>query len=194
MVMQVADLLETYTIEQYFVFEETALEKHEFVNGKIIPTPGGTVSHNIIALNIGTALKYTLRKQPKKYFVMGSDMKISIPQKKQIPYPDAVVVCEKIETIEGRKDTIVNPLLIIEVLSDSTREFDKRGKFDLYQRIPSLKEYILIEQDYPEVSTFFREEKNLWRTHETTDLNTKFKLRSLNIEIDMEDVYDGIEF
>jgi Uma2 family endonuclease len=194
MVMQVVDLLETYTIEEYFAFEETALEKHEFINGKIIPMPGGTVSHNIIALNIGAALKYALKKHSKKYFVMGSDMKISIPQKKQVRYPDAVVICEKIETLDGRKDTIVNPLAIIEVLSNSTREFDKRGKFELYQRIPSLKEYILIEQDSPEVSTFFREEKDLWRTQETTDISVKVKLRSLDIEIDMEDIYDGINF
>ena len=192
--MLTTEVSRTYTIEEYLAMEEVALEKHEYVNGNIIKMPGGTIYHNLIAGNAITALNNALRKLPQKYFVMGSDMKVFIPQKKQIRYPDALVICEKIETVEGRKDVIINPLVIIEVLSDSTRKFDKTGKFELYQRIPSLKEYILIEQTYPEVTGFYREEKTLWRTQEVNKINEQFVFRALGIKIDLEEIYEGVEF
>ena len=192
--MLTTEVSRTYTIEEYLAMEEVALEKHEYVNGNIIKMPGGTIYHNLIAGNAITALNNALRKLPQKYFVMGSDMKVFIPQKKQIRYPDALVICEKIETVEGRKDVIINPLVIIEVLSDSTRKFDKTGKFELYQRIPSLKEYILIEQTYPEVTGFYREEKTLWRTQEVNNINEQFVFRALGIKIDLEEIYEGVEF
>jgi len=192
--MHAKEVLKTYTLEEYFTLEETALEKHEYVNGKITEMPGGTIYHNLIAGNIITAMNNELRKLPQKFFVMGSDMKVFIPQKNQVRYPDALVICEKIETVAGRKDVIVNPLVIIEVLSDSTRDFDKTGKLELYQRIPSLKEYILIEQDYPEVTGFYREEVNLWRTQEVSQLNEKFSFRALGIEIELSDIYEDVVF
>lgn len=129
----------------------------------------------------------------KKYHVIGSGQKVYIPIKNQIRYPDALVICEKAEFFENRKDIITNPLIIVEVLSDSTRNFDKEGKFELYQRIPSFKEYVLIEQDYAEVTTFFREEKDLWRVNETTDITTSVPLRSIGIDAPMEEIYDNIE-
>lgn len=185
---------ENYTIAEYFALEEKAVEKHEYINGKIVQMSGGTIYHGLIAANLITELNIALYPNEKKYFVMGSDIKISIPQKNQIRYPDAVVVCEKIERLPGRKDVLLNPLIVVEVLSDSTRRFDKTGKFDLYQRIPSLKEYILIEQESPEITGFFREEADLWRTQSITDLSENFKFRALNVEIGLEKIYRGVEF
>ena len=108
-----------YTVKEYLAFEERAKNKHEFYNGKIVKMPGATYKHNRIATNIMVELSILLKE--KKFEVLNSDMKIHIPQLESFVYPDAVVVFEKVQFYENRNDVIVNPLLIVEVASRSTK-------------------------------------------------------------------------
>ncbi|MBL7814379.1 MAG: Uma2 family endonuclease [Saprospiraceae bacterium] len=183
-----------YTLEEYLRREERSVEKHEFYNGKIIKMPGGTDRHSEIGLNIGAALKWAVRPLPTKFRVYNSDLKIYIEPMNFGVYPDALVVCETPQYWNGRTDLIVNPLLIVEVLSRSTQVYDRFGKFDLYKMLPSFKEYVLIDSKKPSVETRFREEEDLWRIKTETNMSNTVSLRSLGVAIKMEDIYENINF
>lgn len=183
-----------YTVEEYLDLEERSGEKHEYYDGKLITMPGGTHIHNEIAAKIISLLIVAAKQLPKKYKVYTSDMKIQIPEWKAFVYPDAVVVCEKPELWEGRKDVIVNPLLIVEVASPTTKGYDRSVKFDKYRTLPSFKEYLLVMQTMPEVSQYSSEEKDLWRTTTHRGLDGKIQLRSLGCEMNLADIYEDIEF
>jgi Uma2 family endonuclease len=183
-----------YTFAEYLRREEKALEKHEFYNGKIIKMPGGTHTHSEIAANTVTALKIVIRPLPKKFRVYSSDLKIYFEPVDIGVYPDALVVCEQPEFWNNRLDIIVNPLLVVEVLSPSTQTFDRKGKFDLYQTLPSFQEYVLINADKPSVETRFREEPDLWRIKTEDNINHSIPLRSLGVSISLADIYEDIVF
>ncbi|MEO6639497.1 MAG: Uma2 family endonuclease, partial [Ginsengibacter sp.] len=136
----VENISKTYSIAEYLAMEENSVEKHEYYNGKIIKMSGGTYNHNLIASNIITTLNMLLEEKQQEYAVLGSDMKVYSPRILSFVYPDAVVVCEKPLFYEERKDIITNPLLIVEVLSPSTEDYDRKGKFFDYKQIPSFKE------------------------------------------------------
>lgn len=121
-------------------------------------------------------------------------MKIQIEKENRFVYPDAVVICEEPEYYKDRKDIIVNPILIVEVLSPETEENDRNGKFDSYRHLSTFKEYVLVSQNRIEAATFLREEKDLWRTTDFENIKDTIPLKSIGIEIQMEDIFDGIEF
>ncbi|MDX1941310.1 MAG: Uma2 family endonuclease [Saprospiraceae bacterium] len=183
-----------YTHDEYLALEERAEGKHEFVNGKIIEMSGASAPHNLIAMSIGSALKVALRGREKKHFVMGSDMKIRIEAINQTRYPDALVICDKLEFYKKRTDVITNPLLIVEVLSRSTEDFDRTLKFEEYKFLPSFKEYVLIHQDRPFVTTYFREEEELWRVHTTMGTTENIYFKSIDCQLNMADIYEDIVF
>lgn len=183
-----------YTLEAYLSLEERSEEKHEYIRGKIIAISGATANHNLIAANIIVALKIALRNNEKKYYVMGSDMKIHIEAYQHVRYPDAVVICEKLSFFNNRKDIIINPLLIVEVLSESTAQIDRGKKFDEYQSIPSLKEYVLVRQDMPDILTFYREAPDLWRSQQVRKLEETIYLKSLSCSLALAEVYEGVEW
>ncbi len=183
-----------YTFEEYLRREEKAVEKHEFYQGKIIKMPGGIDSHSEIGMNIGSAIKFAVRPLPIKFRVFNSDLKIRIESLDSGVYPDALVICEKPEYWQGRRDVIVNPLVIIEVLSPSTQSYDRMGKFNLYKELPSFQEYVLINTDNYSVETRFREEPDLWRIKTETNIENAVNLRSLGVSILMSDIYENIDF
>jgi Uma2 family endonuclease len=183
-----------YSFEEYLRREEKAVEKHEFYNGKIFKMPGGTHSHGEISANAISALKVVVRPLPKKFRVYSSDLKIYIEPSDIGVYPDALVICEEPIFWNNRLDVIVNPLLIVEVLSPSTQSFDRLGKFDLYKSLPSFQEYVLINADKHSVETRFREEPDLWRIKTEDDINNSVALRSLGVSISMADIYEDIIF
>ncbi len=183
-----------YTFEEYLRREEKAVEKHEFYNGKIIKMPGGTYIHSQISANAISALKIVVRPLPKKFRVYSSDLKIYIEPSGIGVYPDALVICQEPIFWNNRLDVIVNPLLIVEVLSPSTQSFDRMGKFDLYKSLPSFQEYVLINADKHSIETRFREEPDLWRIKTEDDINNSVSLRSLGVSISMTDIYEDIIF
>jgi Uma2 family endonuclease len=181
-----------YSIQDYLELEEKSIEKNEFYNGKIVEMPGGTANHSLIATNITTALNIALDNT--HFLVLNSDVKIHIPKIRSFVYPDAIVVAEVFEFYENRRDIIVNPLLVVEVLSSSTEEYDKNQKFMKYRMIPSFKEYVLVSQDEPLVSTFFRKEQSLWQETNVNDTAQSIDLQSLNISVPLSKIYKNVVF
>ncbi len=184
----------TYSLAEYLDLEAQAAEKHEFYNGKIVKVPGGTIYHNAIALRIGALLLRALDDLETRYYVFNSDMKLYIPAWNQSLYPDAVVVCEQVEFYEGRQDLILNPLLIVEVLSPSTEGYDREPKFIKYKSLPSFREYVLVRQDQPEITASYRREPNVWEDTHAQGLEAVLNLRSVPAKLELAKVYKGIDF
>jgi len=142
-----------YTFEEYLAIEEQAEYKSEFRGGKIVAMPGGTLNHSAIISNTNAALHHALRKKGGKCRDMESNLKIWVESDATGVYPDVMVFCGQPEFWEGRKDVILNPTLIVEVLSASTEDYDRGTKFAKYRCITSFKEYVLISQSEPLVET-----------------------------------------
>ena len=184
-----------YSIEEYLALEAGAKEKLAYFDGKIRPMPGGTPLHNEIASNVVYVLKSLIKQiAEKKFKLYNSDMKIWIERLQHIVYPDAVVVCEKPLLYPGRKDIITNPLLIVEVLSPGTEEYDKHDKFMEYRTIPSFQEYVYLRQDAVEGAAFHRERGGLWRESNAVGLESVLPLYSLGAELRLAEVYEEVEF
>lgn len=150
------------SLEAYFKAEVKSFEKNEYHNGIIVKMAGGTFNHDNIASKSVTLLNVFIEKEELNYFVNSSDTKIRIEEYDKVVYPDALVVCEKPEYYDNRKDTITNPILIVEVLSDSTKNYDKTIKFEMYRTLETFKEYVLIHQDRKHVSVYSRQEDATW--------------------------------
>ena len=180
-----------YTVPDYLQKEIETGHKFEFYNGKIVQMSGGTIENNRIARNVLAELHFSL--QPV-YEAFGGDQKIYLPKYNFYVYPDAVVVTGSPIKSDEEANAIVNPLLIIEVLSNSTGRYDRGDKFIQYQSLPSFKEYALIRQDLPEVQTVFREEEDLWRSKEFSGLDSSLHFRSINLSIPMTNVYKNVSF
>ncbi len=190
----VENISKTYSIAEYLAMEENSIEKHEFYNGKIVKMPGGKYNHNLIGANIITALNNALDEKQQEYAVLSSDMKIYIPRMLSFVYPDAVVVCEKPLFYEDRKDIILNPLLIVEVLSPSTEEYDRQGKFFDYKQIPSFKEYVLVEQNAAFVTASYKIAERTWQDTEADGFDASIHLQSVDCTISLSKIYKGIKF
>jgi Uma2 family endonuclease len=161
---------------------------------KIIRVPMARGPHNIIALNIGSAIKYTLKNQGKKYLVYGNSQKVFLPKLNFGVYPDVLAVCEKPLYWDDNQVLLINPILIVEVISKSTGSYDKSDKFSEYKTLESFKEYVLIEQNSCQVEVRFREEQNLWRDNTVTDPEGSIFLKSVGCSISLADIYENIEF
>lgn len=144
------------SLEAYFRSEEKAVNKHEYHDGIIVTMAGGTFNHDNLATQTTTVLNNFVFDNDCDYLVNSSDTKIRIEAHNKVVYPDALVVCEQPLYYDNRKDTILNPLIMVEVLSDSTKSYDQTTKFDMYRTIPSFKEYVLIYQDKKQASVYFR--------------------------------------
>lgn len=182
-----------YTVEEYFALEEQSVEKLEFCQGKIIAMSGGTTIHNAIAARILAMLVLAIDEEDKPFWVYNSDMKIQIPSQYRFVYPDAVVVSMEPEYYQNRKDTIVNPLLVVEVLSPSTHKHDRESKFLAYRTLPFFREYVLIDQDRAMVTTLYRNDAGHWEDMDVTGLDQSVRLRSIDAEIPLSRIYKNID-
>lgn len=182
-----------HSIQEYLEAEEKARSKSEFYNGTIVPVSGASFIHNIIATKIAHLLIVSLSSKEEKYYVSNSDTKIRIESINSFVYPDAVVVSGPPEFYQQRADTITNPLLIVEVLSPSTGKYDRELKFDEYCTIPSFQQYVLISQQYSYVSTFHREEEDLWRRTNVRGVDQQIHLAAIDTSIKLSDIYEDID-
>lgn len=181
-----------YTAEEYLNFELTCEERHEYINGEIVSMTGGTPNHNEIASILNAALRISLRGKPYSIFI--ADQRLWIPQFNMYTYPDVMVAARPIELQSGRNDTIINPLLIFEVLSKSTKAYDRDEKFTAYRSIPSFCEYLLIDQYRFQVEQYAKIEGNKWIFSEYNNPEDFLVLTSIPFEIKLTDIYEGIEF
>jgi len=179
-----------YTVEEYLELEVNSEERHEYINGEIVLMTGGTPEHNQIALNLSGAMNFALKRQPYRVFV--TDQRLWIPRKRIHTYPDVMVVQGELQFEEGRKDTITNPLIIAEVLSLSTKSYDKDDKFAAYRTIPSFQEYLLIDQYNMQVEQYCKTEEKRWTFSEYDAPNEIVSLNSIAFQISLEDIYDKV--
>ena len=185
---------QVFTLQSYLEMERQSPDKHEFYNGNVQPVAGANPIHNKIAGRVISELITSLDQKKKEYHVLTSDTKIYIPEFQHILYPDAVVICEKIELMEGSTTVVTNPLLIVEVLSPSTEAYDRSGKFIEYKTLPSFKEYVLIRQDQAWVQASFQVKPGHWVDTTQKDISRKINLRSIECELSLTQIYKGIEF
>lgn len=150
------------SIEEYFRAEDKSVYKHEYHDGIIKKMAGGQLTHNRLAQKAANLIDSFLESNDVNLVVSNSDTKIRIEQYNKFVYPDAVVICEKPAFYQNRKDTITNPLVVVEVLSDSTKEYDRTLKYEYYRTIPSFKEYVLVHQDRKHVSVYTKQPDATW--------------------------------
>jgi len=183
---------EYYTKEEYLTFEEASRDKHEYERGRIIAMAGGSPEHSIIGGNMYAALKSILKANKKPCRAINNDMKIYVENADSYVYSDSSVACGDIEYHHIKNDGIINPVLVVEVLSPNTMKYDRGAKFRKYCSIPSFKEYVLITQDEPVVEVLFRD-VDFWRMTTTVGLEKSVKLNSIGIEIPMALIYEDID-
>jgi len=181
-----------YTPEEYLEFEINSPERHEYINGEIIPMTGGLPNHNLIIGNLYAALNFLLKREP--YFVFVTDQRVWIPKQRIHTYPDIMVVEGALQLQTGRRDTITNPLLIVEVLSKSTQTYDQGNKFKFYRTIPSFQEYILIDQYSIHVEQYYKTESNQWIFSEKDGEESILKFNKISFEIVLADIYNKVDF
>jgi len=180
-----------FTIQEYLEIEETALEKHEYYKGEIFAMSGSKVSHNAIAGNLYANLHLKLRgKKCKPY---NSDQRIHIEANSLFTYPDISIVCGEIITLNNDNWNVLNPTVIIEVLSPSTKNYDRGEKFKLYRDIPTLKEYILVDSESIHIEIFRLNENNHWELEEYNQTDEYLKVKAVNENILILEIYEGVK-
>jgi Uma2 family endonuclease len=184
--------LKYITPEDFLTAERLATEKHEYFKGEVFAMSGASIPHNIISVNCLTDIKNALKG--KKCRPYGSDLRIHIPKNTLYTYPDISIICGEIETTDDKFDTATNPSVIIEILSASTKNYDKGQKFDLYRDIESLREYILIDSEQIKVEKFFRNEDNSWLLTEYKTIESNFSIATVDITLQLTDVYFDVKF
>lgn len=178
-----------YSFDQYIELEEKSVEKHEFVNGKMIPMAGGTFNHMILGGTLCALLMARFFDSEEVLTYISNDFKIYIPDHHRAVYADGSVVIGDLEMFGKGKQAYTNPTLIIEVLSKSTEKYDRSGKFRMYQTLSSFKEYVLVNQYAPVVEVFLKIEENKWQMISYVGLDKVVKFDTLGVELSMADIY-----
>ena len=181
---------ENYTEAEYFEIERTSFGRWEYVNGQIRAMSGGTTDHGAISMNVARVLGNAL--VPRGCRVYGSDVKIHTGDGINT-YPDVSVICGEHRYYLGRRDVVLNPLLIVEVLSPSTEGYDRGEKFDYYKSTSSLQDYLLVEQNEARVLLYSRHEDH-WDMREVKGVGGSILLPSVGVTLALSDVYALIEF
>lgn len=184
-------VLEKLTVSEYLEKERNSSLRTEYIQGEERKLTGASFTHNSIVANVLFSIKGKLVSG--KFKVLSSDMKVWIPAKETFYYPHVLVLPNPPSFHDELKDIVTNPVCIFEVLSESTRNFDKGEKFDAYRSIPGFQEYCLIEQARKLIIQYIINSKGNWELIEYKDLTSSFILSSLGIELSMSEVYDGIE-
>jgi Uma2 family endonuclease len=185
-------LKRSITPEEYLANERLANFKSEFYRGEIFAMAGASEQHNLIVMNVGASLHLQLKGRPCR--VYPSDLRLRIPRTGLFTYPDLMVICGEPQFEFDRRDVVTNPILLIEVLSDSTEAYDRGSKFEQYRTLDSLKQYMLIAQDRFSVESFTKQENGNWLLSATNDVQQSHKLDSIQCVLSLVDIYDKVEF
>jgi len=179
--------------EEYLAAEGESLEKHEYFGGEIFQMSGASDAHNTVSGNAFASLHLQLKKRHCKAYQ--SDMRVYVPNTGLYTYPDIAVVCGKPEFLpDAHLDTLTNPILIVEVLSPSTADYDKGAKFEHYRTIESLQEYILVWQDKKRAARYTKQIDGSWLLSDFIGEESEIKLSSIECTLTMDDIYDKVEF
>lgn len=176
------------TEEEYLAFERSSDVRHEYLSGQIYAMAGATREHNLITGNAASELRAQLKGQPCETY--SNDMRVRIARSGQYTYPDVVVVCGTPQFLDDHGDTLLNPLLIIEVLSSSTEAYDRGEKFRDYRSIDSFSEYVLIAQA-KKAADHFTKKNNIWTIQE---VEQEIRLATIPCTLTFSEIYDRVEF
>jgi Uma2 family endonuclease len=180
-----------YGFDDWLAAEREAVDtKHEYEAGQAYAMTGASLEHNIIAANLTGELRSRLKGRP--CLVLAGDMRLRIETADAAKYPDVLVVCGKPAFHDSRRDVLLSPTLIVEVLSPTTEAYDRGGKFALYRSLESLQEYVLVAQDRPSVEVFTRRPDGRWLLGAYTDVDGAVPLESLSCEVPLAEIYDKV--
>lgn len=178
--------------EAYLAAERQSVEKHEYYKGEVFAMSGASWEHNVIVKNLNTLVLPFLKG--KTCGMYGSDLRVHIPDNSLYTYPDLSIICGEKETTDSHHDTITNPTVIIEILSKSTKDYDRGSKFMLYRSIKTLKEYITIDSLSVSVEVCVRQNDNTWLLSEFKQLADKFVISTINMSLFLKDIYEDVNF
>ncbi|MTJ29346.1 Uma2 family endonuclease [Aphanizomenon sp. UHCC 0183] len=181
-----------YTPEEYLELEKKADYKNEYRDGEIISITGGTTNHNKLALNLATSLNVALNDLGYDIYI--GDVKLWIPRYREFIYPDVMVIEGQPVYYSANTTIVTNPVLIVEVLSKSTKDYDRGDKFLYYRSIPEFKEYILIDQTKYYVMQYVKTSENQWILTEYETEDAMINLPSINVELSLKQLYKKVNF
>jgi Uma2 family endonuclease len=179
-----------YTIEEYLQMENASDQKHEYYQGEIFAMAGVKMPHNHITSNLATQLGSRLSGKPCKPF--GGDTRVHIEKNSLFTYPDITVICGEVVTLNNDDFNVLNPAIIFEVLSPSTKSYDRGEKFSLYRDIPTLREYVLVDSESVKVEAHFINEKGLWALKEYENLDAVLEIPTIQVSVPLSDIYSGL--
>ena len=180
------------TVEEYLRIERAAEWKSEYIDGAMFAMSGASARHVLIAANLVRELGNRLQQGPCT--VYGSDLRVATDRRRHYTYPDVVVVCDPLEFVDDQLDTLTNPKVIAEVLSDSTEKYDRGQKFERYRSVPTLAEYLLVSQDRVHVELYTRQPQGGWVLREWSDPAAEIDLASLGCRVSVGEVYAKVTF
>ncbi len=183
---------QTISAEEYFELERTSETKHEYLHGEVFAMTGASVRHNLIVSHVIGALDRALGETDCEIFP--SDIKVELEFDKHYVYPDVSVVCEQIETAKRRNDAITNPKIVFEVLSESTKDYDRGTKFAAYRKLPSLTDFIVIDQYSVLVEHHRKQGPGRWVMHEYESLQDSLLFEDLQVSVSLEKIYRNLKF
>ncbi|WP_138994401.1 Uma2 family endonuclease [Larkinella sp. C7] len=178
-----------YTPENYLELERKAAYKSEYFKGEIFAMAGASRNHNRIKENLSIGIGSYLKGKRCQSF--SSDMRLHIPSNSLYTYPDLVIVCGEPELLDSTFDTLLNPTILVEVLSESTKDYDRGGKFMLYRNIPTFQEYILVDSEQIRVEAWYKPENGFWTLRkETGAVDDSLTIQTLDLTLSLRDIYE----
>ena len=178
--------------EEFLAWERSEDLRHEYRDGEVVAMSGARRAHNLISVNMASELRAALKDRDCETYA--SEMRVWIPKTGLYTYPDIVVVCGEPQFIDDEFDTLLNPVLVVEVLSDSTESYDRGRKFEQYRRIDTLKEYILISQSRPYVERFVKRGDGFWQLSEFSGHDAVLAIETLSAAIPLAGIYEKVKF
>ena len=180
------------TPEEYLALERKSETKSEYYAGEMFALAGASLRHNLIAGNVLAAIHIQLKGSDCQ--VYPSDLRVKVPQIPYYAYADVTVVCGQAQLEDEHADNLLNPIVIVEILSRSTERRDRTSKFESYRRIETLREYVLIAQDASKVEQYSKQPEGTWLFSETIDTHGTLKLASIGCELSLSDIYARVDF
>ena len=180
------------TEAEYLELERLAEFKSEFFDGELFAMAGGTPRHSRIGTNLSA--EFSNRLRAKTCAAYNADLRIKVEATGLLTYPDLSVICGPLQFAEGTDDTVVNPTVLVEVLSESTEAYDRGKKFEHYRQIPTLQEYLLVSQTEPRIEQFSRQPDGRWLLNEAAGLEASLELPALRISISLAEVFAKVNF
>jgi Uma2 family endonuclease len=181
-----------YTEAEYLALDRASEIKYEFYRGEIFAMSGASRQHNRINFNLSACLHGQLKDRDCDAYA--NDMRVKVQSTILYTYPDIVITCNEPRFLDSEVDTLLNPQVVIEVLSDSTEKYDRGKKFEHYRTVPSLREYILVSQDHAHIDRFALNEQGQWVLTDATGLDAVIDLSAVGCRLPLAEVYAKVEF